>query len=109
GMMSFATDGNVLKVFFEEPQKGERLLEIFQGIQSDEGFKMKQGFAKTISFEPIKPQVRLVKNGTIMPSSNNLKLNFEAVNLKAVDVKVYKIYKNNILQFLQFNDLNGTY
>ena len=40
-------------------------------------------------------------------SSNNLKINFEAANLKAVDVKIYKIYKNNILQFLQDNDLNG--
>jgi uncharacterized protein YfaS (alpha-2-macroglobulin family) len=48
-----------------------------------------------------------VRNGTIMPSSSNLRLNFEAVNLRSVDVKIYKIYKNNILQFLQQNDLNG--
>ena len=69
---------------------------------------MKKSFATKVSFEQIKPNVRLIKNGTILPSSNNLKLNFEAVNLSAVDVKVYKIYKNNILQFLQDNDLNGT-
>ena len=106
--IKYATQGNVLKVFFDEPLKGNLLLEVFEGIESEEGFKMKKSFATKVSFEQIKPNVRLIKNGTILPSSNNLKLNFEAVNLSAVDVKVYKIYKNNILQFLQDNDLNGT-
>jgi len=105
--LKYATQGNVLKVFFAEPLSGSLLLEVFEGIQSDEGFKMKKNFATKVSFEQTKPNIRFVKNGTIMPSSNNLKLNFEAVNLKAVDVKVYKIYKNNILQFLQDNELNG--
>jgi len=105
--LKYATQGNVLKVFFAEPLSGSLLLEVFEGIQSDEGFKMKKNFATKVSFEQTKPNIRFVKNGTIMPSSNNLKLNFEAVNLKAVDVKVYRIYKNNILQFLQDNELNG--
>lgn len=87
---------------------GTKLVEVFQGIQSSEGYKMKQNFSEKLQFDQIKPGVRLVKNGTILPSSNNLKINFEAANLKSVDIKVYKIYKNNILQFLQDNELNGT-
>ncbi len=35
-------------------------------------------------------------------------LPFEATNLKAVDVKIIKIYENNIGQFLQVNRLNET-
>ena len=46
--------------------------------------------------------------GTILPNSNNLKFNFEAVNLSAVDVRVIKIFEDNVLQFLQYNNLNGT-
>ena len=106
--LKFAIAGNLLKVFFNEPLKGELLVEVFQGIQSEDGYKMKQNFSQKVSFEQIKPQVRFIKSGTILPSSNNLKINFEAVNLKAVDVKVYKIYKNNILQFLQDNEINGS-
>ncbi|MFV8345168.1 alpha-2-macroglobulin family protein [Flavobacterium sp. ZB4P13] len=87
---------------------GELLLEVFQGIESEYGKKLNENYSEKISFDEIKPNVRFVKNGTILPSSSNLKLNFEAVNLSAVDVKVYKIYKNNILQFLQDNELNGT-
>ncbi|OOV19908.1 alpha-2-macroglobulin [Flavobacterium sp. LM4] len=97
----------------EEPEPeqivvGDLLLEIFQGIESQYGKKMDSNYTEKISFDQIKPSVRFIKNGTILPSSNNLKLNFEAVNLSAVDVKVYKIYKNNILQFLQYNELNGS-
>ena len=93
----------------EEPQllTGELLVEIFRGIESAYGQKMDKDYTTKISFDQIKPGVRFVKNGTILPSSNNLKLNFEAANLSAVDVKVYKIYKNNILQFLQDNLING--
>ncbi len=91
----------------EQVMSGQVLVEVFQGIESENGYKMKENFSTSISFDEIKPNVKFSKNGTILPSSNNLKLNFEAVNLSAVDVKVYKIYKNNILQFLQFNELNG--
>ncbi len=107
--LKFATAGNLLKVFFNEPLKGELLVEVFQGIESEDGYKLKQNFSQKIAFEQLKPSVRFVKSGTILPSSNNLKINFEAVNLSAVDVKVYKIYKNNVLQFLQDNQLNGNY
>ncbi|WP_264532146.1 alpha-2-macroglobulin family protein [Flavobacterium sp. N502540] len=110
-----ATDSAVVVVqneeVTEEPEavlSGELLLEVFEGIESQYGKKMDANYTEKINFDQIKPNVRLVKNGTILPSSNNLKLNFEAVNLSAVDVKVYKIYKNNILQFLQYNELNGS-
>jgi uncharacterized protein YfaS (alpha-2-macroglobulin family) len=129
--LKFVVQGNLLKVFFnnEVPQNsqettdyneygtpekslkeisGEVLVEVFQGILNEDGQKMTRNFSTKVSFEQIKPNVRFAKNGTILPSSNNLKLNFEAVNLSSVDVKVYKIYKNNILQFLQDNDLKGS-
>jgi uncharacterized protein YfaS (alpha-2-macroglobulin family) len=95
-------------VIFSQKLIGDLLLEVFQGIESEYGKKLNENFSEKISFDEIKPNVRFIKNGTILPSSSNLKLNFEAVNLSAVDVKVYKIYKNNILQFLQDNELNGT-
>ena len=92
----------------EKSFSGSRLVEIFQGIENSDGFKMKENYSEKILFEQIKPAVKLLNSGTILPSSNNLKINFEAANLKTIDVKVYKIYKNNILQFLQDNELNGT-
>ncbi|WP_116790457.1 alpha-2-macroglobulin family protein [Flavobacterium psychrotrophum] len=104
--MTFATDGNLLKVFFTEPLNGNFLVEVFQGIESTEGFKTKATFSQKVLFEQLNPEVRFAKNGSILPASSNLKLNFEAVNLSAVDVKVYRIFENNVMQFLQDNNLN---
>ncbi|PLX16238.1 MAG: hypothetical protein C0599_15685, partial [Salinivirgaceae bacterium] len=46
----------------------------------------------------------------ILPPGNQGALfAFEAVNLRAVDVRIYRVYENNIIQFLQVNDLTGDY
>ena len=45
--------------------------------------------------------------GNILPDKEALILPFRAVNLGAVEVRVIKIYENNVLTFLQDNDLDG--
>ncbi|MBC8766679.1 hypothetical protein H4O18_01610 [Arenibacter sp. BSSL-BM3] len=101
--------GNSLKVYPSKEVTGTIQLEVFDGIESTNGYKLKTRLTERVAFEQIKPEVRLLSNGTILPSSNNLKINFEAVNLKSVNVTVLKIYESNVLQFLQGNNLNGNY
>jgi uncharacterized protein YfaS (alpha-2-macroglobulin family) len=43
----------------------------------------------------------------ILPSSKNLIFPFKAANLKAVDLKIIRIFDNNLPYFLQENDING--
>lgn len=107
--LKYTTDGNTLKIYPSKTIKGTVGFEVFEGIESIEGFKLKSKFEERIAFEQIKPAIKLLSNGTILPSSNNLKINFEAVNLKAVHIAVFKIYEDNVLQFLQGNKLNGNY
>ena len=104
----YAVEGNTLKLYPSTELKGSAKLEVLPGIQSEDGYKLKSNFEQNLAFEQPKPQIRLLSNGTILPSSNNLKINFEAVNLKAVDLSVFKIYEDNILQFLQTNTINGS-
>ncbi|WP_048330873.1 alpha-2-macroglobulin family protein [Bizionia psychrotolerans] len=103
----FIVDGNVLKVYPESKLVGNIQIDIFQGISNAEGFKLKKPFSEKITFENLKPQVRLISNGSILPNSQQLKFNFEAVNLRAVDVRIIKIYEDNIIQFLQDNNWNS--
>lgn len=103
----FIVDGNVLKVYPESKLVGNIQMDVFQGISNAEGFKLKKPFSEKITFENLKPQVRLISNGSILPNSQQLKFNFEAVNLKAVDVRIIKIYEDNIIQFLQDNNWNS--
>ena len=54
---------------------------------------MKKDYAEKITFDQVKPEIRFVKSGTILPSSNNLKINFEAVNLTETKEQLGKIYE----------------
>lgn len=107
--LKYSVSGNTLKVYPSEDLKGSIPLEIFEGIESADGYKLKTKFEDRVAFEQLKPQVRLLSNGNILPSSENLKINFEAVGLKSVDVEVLRIYENNVMQFLQGNNLDGNY
>jgi len=105
--LKYVVDGNVLKVYPSNRIIGDVQVDIFQGIKNIYGYKFKKSFSEKIAFQQVKPAVRLVSSGVILPNSNNLKFNFEAVNLKAVDIRIIKIYENNVLQFLQENNLDG--
>ncbi|MFL9844603.1 alpha-2-macroglobulin family protein [Flavobacterium rhizosphaerae] len=107
--LKYAVEGNLLKVFFTDAPSGSFQIEVFQGIESTEGFKTKETYSQNVTFEQLKPEIRFLKSGTILPSSNNLKINFQAVNLAAVDVTVYRIFENNVLQFLQDNNIGDSY
>lgn len=102
----YVIDGNVLKVYPDTKLVGNIQVDVFQGIANNDGVKLKKPFSEIIAFEDLKPQVRLLTSGTILPNSQELKFNFEAVNLKAVDVRIIKVFEDNVLQFLQDNELN---
>jgi uncharacterized protein YfaS (alpha-2-macroglobulin family) len=107
--LKFVIEDNVIKVFTADRINDARKVFVYQGIKNVLGFKLKEDSNFELAFEPIKPQVRIVGEGTILPSGDKgLIFPFEAVNLNAVDVTIIKIYENNILQFLQNNELNGS-
>ena len=106
GKLKYTVNGNVLKVYPSNRIVGNVNLEIFTGIKTTDNIKLKKAYSEKVAFEQLKPQVKLINSGVILPNSNKLNFNFEAVNLKYVDVRVIKIYENNVLQFLQSNNLD---
>lgn len=105
--LSFSVQDNEIKVFPNVRQSGTINLNISSGIRNILNYKYKDSQKLTLNFEDMKPGVRLIGDGVIIPGSEGLLFPFEAVNLKAVDVKVIKIFENNVSQFLQVNRLGG--
>lgn len=105
--VSFAIDGNMLKVFFTERIVGLKEIRISTAIKNCKGYKMKSEYRRDQEFFAAKPKVRIVGSGCILPNSQGLIFPFETINLKSVQVRVIKIFENNVQQFLQVNDLNG--
>jgi uncharacterized protein YfaS (alpha-2-macroglobulin family) len=108
GNLRFEVEGNVLHVYPENRIVGNSLMEVFQGVKSTDGFKLKTAFKETVSFEQLKPSLRAITNGVILPNSSSTPFYFEAVNLSHVDVRIIKIYEKNVLEYLQDNPLNSS-
>lgn len=98
--------GNVLNVYPPNRVVGNVKVSVFQGIKNTEGIGLKKEFSELVSFEQLKPAVRMISKGVILPNSASSPVYFEAVNLSKVDVRVIKIYEDNVLQFLQNYNLN---
>lgn len=109
GKLRFNIDGNQLRVYPATRLNGERTITIERGLKNTRKVKMTNRIQETLIFEEPQPNLRLVGRGVIIPDSDGLIFPFEAINLNAVDVEVFKVYDNNILQFLQTNEMNGEY
>lgn len=105
--LTFMIEDNEIRVYLAQEELGTQELMVDRSLKNVKGKELKSSIKENITFENLKPDVRLVGEGVILPSSNGLIFPFEAVNLKAVDVKILKIYESNIAQFLQVNDLKG--
>ncbi len=104
--LKFQIDGNEIRAYTTRRLTSSKEVIISAGIQNTNGYKIQDQYAQELTFESIKPQVRLIGEGVIMPDSENLKIPFETVNLSAVDLRVIKIFENNILSFLQTSNLD---
>ncbi len=98
---------NEIRVYPPVRQTGTKTLTIESGIRNVLDYRLKERTTHEVVFELLNPAVRFVGKGSILPSSDGLVLPFEAVNLKSVDVQVIKIFENNVVQFLQVNNLAG--
>jgi alpha-2-macroglobulin len=107
--LDFDIHDNEVWVYPPVRQAGSKTIYIEAGIRNILDYKMKNATTTEVVFEQVAPAVRFTSKGSILPSTDGLVLPFEAVNLNAVDVLITKIYENNILQFLQTNNLAGGY
>jgi uncharacterized protein YfaS (alpha-2-macroglobulin family) len=105
--IKFVIEDNEVRAYPSARQDGPKLLTVETGVKNLTGYPLKEKYTMEVVFEQLKPEVRLVGKGVILPNSEGLYFPFEAVNLSAVDVKVIKIFENNIPQFLQVNSLEG--
>lgn len=105
--LKFSIEENQIKVFLPKRIVGSRELNINKAIKNAQRQRLAENKMQRLTFEATKPQVRLMGKGVIIPESEGLIFPFESINLNAVDVKVIKIYEDNVAQFLQINELDG--
>ena len=99
---------NQVMVYFTRlPNMLELPVSIDQGLKNKMGEYLEGPEEFVLSFVVPKPQVELLSSGTIMPNSGSIVLPFRAVSIRAVDLKIIRIYENNVLMFLQDNSMSN--
>lgn len=101
--LRYTIDASQVKVYAAEELKGNFTLTVNNGIENINAKTLTSGKTANLVFEDKLPAVTISGGGNILPNSGKLVLPFDAINLKAVDVTVIKIYENNIPQFFQTN------
>ncbi len=101
------TEGNVIKVYPTNRQNGAFSFNVAEGLRCFGGQKLDEAVVLPIQFEVYKPEVKMIGEGVIIPSSSGLLFPFQAVSLRAVDIEIIRVFEDNIAQFLQINNLAG--
>lgn len=101
-------EDNILKLFVSGNDGAEMKVSLDGGIVNHDGERLGESIELSFGQDDLKPAVRLLSAGTILPDSKQLILPFKAVNLCAVDLEVVRIFENNILMFLQDNTLSSS-
>ena len=101
-------EGNVLKVYSDAITDSEVTITVERGIRNREGERTAETGQYPVTFGSTKPQVKFVGRGTILPEATTLSVPFEAVGVRSVRVTAFRIYDENLAQFLQVNELNGS-
>ena len=76
-------------------------------VESSAGAKLGKESTFPVNFTDLKPALEMTGDGTIVPSSEGMKVPFRAVALKSVNVEIIRVYTSNVAQFLQQNQLNS--
>lgn len=103
-----SVSSNLISIFPSVPLNGKTTLNIESSVRNIKGKNLNAPIGQELDFTPVPPSIVLEGNGVIIPASKDLIFPFKAANLKAVDLRIIKIYDNNLPYFLQENDLNGS-
>ncbi len=106
--INFQVRDNTVNIFFSRENINQLTLVVHDGVKNTKGEKLANSFATELTIEQLNPQIEITRSGNIIPTSDRILLPFRAVNIRAVDLKIIQVFENNVLMFLQDNNLNGS-
>ncbi|MCP4310628.1 MAG: hypothetical protein GY790_05150 [Bacteroidetes bacterium] len=99
--------GSQVKVYPNYRLQGSKTLIVSDGVKNSLDYNLIESYKRELTFTSIKPEVALIGDGVILPGTDGLIFPFKAVNLKAVNVRIIKVFEDNIGQFFQQNQYDG--
>lgn len=107
GAYTTRVEGSAIKLFPQERLLGSVVVSVEAGVRDAKGRRLERRFETRLLFASAKPQVRFSGTGVILPDNDALSVPFEALNVHAVQVTAFRVYADDVGQFLQVNALPG--
>ena len=102
-------DGSVLRYTPENIDSGELELVVSGSINSNGSMSLGSDYQKKIVLNLVKPLVRFVGKTSILPPASQISVPFEAAGVDSVQIVAFKVFANNVGQYLQDNPLTAAY
>ncbi len=104
---SILLEGNIVKLYPAKDLTGKYKFTVWEGLEDIYNNKM-SSYTEEITLNSLYPKVEFVGNGNIVTQTVGVHVPFRAIGLNAVDVKITKIFNNNIHQFFKSNEYDET-
>jgi alpha-2-macroglobulin len=99
-------NSNIISVYPASVIQGTVELNIEGSVKSTKGIALGSSHKESLEFNTLRPGLMPVGKGVILPASGSLVFPFMTANLRAVDLRIIKIYENNLPYYLQTSEMN---
>jgi hypothetical protein len=104
----YSLEGNIVRIFGDNsgavPSGAELLI---QDLENINGQRLAVPVRYTVPDRWELPEIRFAGTGVVLPTSQGSNLVVETRNVTGILVEAFHIHGNNMLQFLQINNLSG--
>ena len=106
--------GNRIDFYFDKTslynyQLSELQMTVGSGIRAANGMLLQSDYQFDFDLTDNQPKVRWTDDGVIIPNVDETTVYFDAICLNSVTLRIVRVFDDNILSFLQENELNETY
>lgn len=108
GTLRYEVEGGLVRVYSSLRWSDEVAVTVEKGLRSQGAASFAQPVRATVRFDWEKPEVRFQAGGVIVPTTQGTSVVLETRNLARVVVEAVRVYGDNLLQFMQVNDLDGS-
>lgn len=106
--------GNQIDFYFDKSslnnyELSELNMTVGSGIRAANGMLMQSDYPFDFDLTDNLPKVRWTDDGVIIPKVEETTVYFDAICLNAVTLRIVRVFDDNILSFMQDNELSETY
>jgi uncharacterized protein YfaS (alpha-2-macroglobulin family) len=102
----YSLEGNIARIFGAEDMRPGTELSI-RDLSDEDGRFLAEPVQYRVSAAWEIPEARFTGEGTILPTSQGAAMAVETRNISGLLVEAFRIYGDNMIQFLQVNNLGG--